>query len=216
MEEKLMPAEEKIKQWIEKGKEWIDLFLSDKDARLQAATELGIIGKCLHREYPSLTWGDLEESARIIFPPETLSPFLTEALAENNVLVQCEAILAVGELGGGTAAQELIGYMRQRMPTDAALYKEIVHALGKIGGTEIAKFLEEQPSSDKDAAKAYMALTRRHKNHSGFKSEFEKKPGLALKGSDPEAALASRARRKVQSYQTGTDEYVRWLVDQVL
>ena len=80
-------------------RQWLKVFRTDTDARLRAATELGLIGIRCRKQGKSVP-GSLDKAASSVFPGISFADFLETALSDGREQVQCEAVFAVGELAG--------------------------------------------------------------------------------------------------------------------
>ncbi|MBP7998109.1 MAG: hypothetical protein KA314_15560 [Chloroflexi bacterium] len=180
------------------ARRWLDLFIKDSHKRLRAATELGLIGIRSRRHGPCVR-GDLTHAAAAVFPALSLSSFLTVALTDSRESVQCEAIFAIGELGGPEIASLLLDELPRHTPT-SKLYNTIVRALGKIGGDLIRRAFLQQPPGETVVQSLVGLISQQKEQDAQFAQAFQAKSELhGDEVNSPQQSVAKELRHWLEN-----------------
>jgi hypothetical protein len=197
--------------------QWLEVFRTDTDARLRAATELGLIGIRCRKQGKSVR-GSLDKAASSVFPGISFAGFLETALSDGREQVQCEAVFAVGELAGEEVIEPLLECLEGLKP-DSTLHTSTMRALTRIGGPKVTDYLLSQPG-DLDTVRGVFGLIDKHKADEAFSKEFYTSPDQVPRTSDTprSVTLAVKIREWLENtHDSGkTSEYVSVLVKQIL
>ena len=200
-----------IHLWENEVSQWIELFKTDTNIRLSAATELAFIGIRCRTEGKSVR-GDFTKAATSVFPGISLEDFFELAMSDEREQVQCEAVLAIGELGGEQMIEPLLKRLL-KLPSTSKLHAAIIRAVGKIGGPEIREYLFNHPHNENSVRSIIGLITQQEAHDESFSKELRR----PVRRGPETATLAMKTRQTLQEIRDKhEDEYVRLLVKQIL
>jgi len=140
--------EDQIRDWQLRGEQLVDIFCRDPKQRQQAATDLAYIGiRIRHESGRQAVRGDLEVTAESVLPSEVMERLWQSAQQDDRRTVQCEAVFAMGELGGQESVDLLVTYLKEHeLSSDSELHRALARALAKLAGPTARDYLLRDPS----------------------------------------------------------------------